>query len=98
LRNFVERGVLVGKGAELTREDLGLGEGNVPMERHPADKDLLHPPLSPEGVDLREAHESVDRHFFSEALRLTGGNETQAAELLRVNYSTFRYRRRKMGL
>jgi DNA-binding NtrC family response regulator len=98
LRNFVERGVLVGKGAELTREDLGLGEGNVSMERHSADKDLLHPPLSPEGVDLREAHESVDRHFFSEALRLTGGNETQAAELLRINYSTFRYRRRKMGL
>jgi DNA-binding NtrC family response regulator len=98
LRNFVERGVLVGKGAELTREDLGLGEGNVPMERHSADKDLLHSPLSPEGVDLREAHESVDRHFFSEALRLTGGNETQAAELLRINYSTFRYRRRKMGL
>jgi DNA-binding NtrC family response regulator len=98
LRNFVERGVLVGKGAELTREDLGLGEGNVPMERHSADKGLLHPPLSPEGVDLREAHESVDRHFFSEALRLTGGNETQAAELLRINYSTFRYRRRKMGL
>jgi len=98
LRNFVERGVLVGKGAELTREDLGLGEGNVPMERHSADKDPLHPPLSPEGVDLREAHESVDRHFFSEALRLTGGNETQAAELLRINYSTFRYRRRKMGI
>jgi len=98
LRNFVERGVLVGKGAELTRDDLGLGEGNVPMERHSADKDLLRPPLSPEGVDLREAHESVDRHFFSEALRLTGGNETQAAELLRINYSTFRYRRRKMGL
>jgi DNA-binding NtrC family response regulator len=98
LRNFVERGVLVGKGAELTREDLGLGEGNVPMERHSAEKDLLPPPLSPEGVDLREAHESVDRHFFSEALRLTGGNETQAAELLRINYSTFRYRRRKMGL
>jgi DNA-binding NtrC family response regulator len=98
LRNFVERGVLVGKGAELTREDLGLGEGNVSMERHSADKDLLTPPLSPEGVDLREAHESVDRHFFSEALRLTGGNETQSAELLRINYSTFRYRRRKMGL
>ena len=98
LRNFVERGVLVGKGAELTREDLGLGEENVPVERHSADKDILHPPLSPEGVDLREAHESVDRHFFGEALRLTGGNETQAAELLRINYSTFRYRRRKMGL
>ena len=98
LRNFVERGVLVGKGGELTREDLGLGEGNVPTERHSADKDLLRPPLSPGGGDLREAHESVDRHFFSEALRLTGGNETQAAELLRINYSTFRYRRRKMGL
>jgi len=98
LRNFVERGVLVGKGPELTREDLGLGEENVPVDRPPSAGEILHPPLPPEGVDLREAHESVDRHFFAEALRLTGGNETRAAQLLRINYHTFRYRRKKLGL
>jgi DNA-binding NtrC family response regulator len=98
LRNFVERGVLVGKGPELTRGDLGLGDENVSVDRPPTAEEILHPLLPPEGVDLPEAHDSVDRHFFGEALRLTGGNETQAALLLRINYSTFRYRRRKLGL
>ncbi len=98
LRNFVERGVLVGKGPELTREDLGLGEENVSVDRPPSAGEILHPLLPPEGVDLREAHESVDRHLFAEALRLTGGNETRAAQLLRINYHTFRYRRKKLGL
>lgn len=98
LRNFVERGVLVGKGPELTREDLGLGEENISVDRPPSAGEILHPLLPPEGVDLREAHESVDRHLFAEALRLTGGNETRAAQLLRINYHTFRYRRKKLGL
>ena len=98
LRNFVERGVLVGRGPELTRRDLDLGEENVPVDRHPAPEETLHPLLPPEGVDLVEAHESLDRHFFGEALRLTEGNETRAAQLLRINYHTFRYRRKKLGL
>jgi len=98
LRNVVERGVLVGKGPELTREDLGLGERNLPVDRPPDAEEILHPLLPPEGVDLRKAHESVDRHFFREALRKAGGNETQAALLLRINYHTFRYRRKKLGL
>ena len=98
LRNFVERGVLVGKGPELTREDLGLGEQNISAEPPSTAGEILHPLLPPEGVDLGMAHESVDRHFFREALRVAGGNETQAAQLLRINYSTFRYRRRKLGL
>jgi DNA-binding NtrC family response regulator len=98
LRNFVERGVLVGKGPELTREDLGLVEENVSVDRPPTAGEILYPLFPPEGLDLREAHESVDRHFFGEALRLTGGNETRAAQLLRINYHTFRYRRKRMGL
>ena len=98
LRNFVERGVLVGKGPELTRGDLGLGEQNISAEPPPTGEEILHPLLPPEGVDLGMAHESVDRHFFGEALRLTGGNETRAAQLLRINYHTFRYRRKKLGL
>ena len=98
LRNFLERGVLVGKGPELTREDLGLGEQNVSAEPPSTTEEILHPLLPPEGVDLGMAHESVDRHLFREALLVAGGNETQAAQLLRINYSTFRYRRRKLGI
>ncbi|MHB1024468.1 MAG: sigma-54-dependent transcriptional regulator [Desulfobacteria bacterium] len=98
LRNFVERGALVGKGPELTREDLGLEERNISAEPPSTAEEILQTILPPEGVDLDMAHESVDRHFFREALRVAGGNETQAAHLLRINYSTFRYRRRKLGL
>ena len=98
LRNVVERGVLVGREPELTREDLGLGEQDPSGESPSAAGEILHPLFPPEGVDLAMAHESVDRHLFREALLTTGGNETQAAQLLRINYSTFRYRRRKLGL
>jgi DNA-binding NtrC family response regulator len=98
LRNFVERGVLVGNGPELTREDLGLAEQDISAEQTSTVEEILHPLLPPEGVDLGKAHESVDRHLFREALRVTAGNETRAAQLLRINYSTFRYRRRKLGL
>ncbi|MBP2685384.1 MAG: acetoacetate metabolism regulatory protein AtoC [Deltaproteobacteria bacterium] len=98
LRNLVERGVLVGKGPELTPEDLGLGAPGLSPESPPPVEEILRPFLPPEGVDLGVAHESVDRHYFREALRMAGGNETRAAQLLRINYSTFRYRRRKLGL
>ena len=40
--------------------------------------------------------DSFERHFFREALRLSGGNETRAASFLGLNHHTFRYRRRKL--
>ncbi len=98
LRNFIERGVLVGNGPELRLEDLGLDERNVPAGSPPATAESRYPLVPPEGLDLRDAHELLDRHFFREALRMTDGNETQAAMLLRINYHTFRYRRKKLGL
>src|SRR3990172_1573157 len=47
LRNVVERGVLVGKGAELTREDLGFGERDLSGDPTPAPGEILHPLLPP---------------------------------------------------
>jgi DNA-binding NtrC family response regulator len=98
LRNFVERGVLVGKGPELAPQDLGLGVQDLSPESPSAADEILHPFLPPDGVDLDMVHESVDRHYFREALRIAGENETRAAQFLRINYSTFRYRRKKLGL
>ncbi len=98
LRNLVERGVLVGTGTELTSTDLGLEERPVSEGSPFSSEVVLHPFVPPEGVDLRKAHETLDRHIFREALHKTGGNETQAAQLLRINYHTFRYRRKKLGL
>ncbi len=96
LRNFVERGVLVGNGPELSPEDLGLDARPLPVEAPP--QGACSADIPPEGVDLRMAHDALDKHYFREALRLTDGNETQAAILLRINYHTFRYRRKKLEL
>jgi len=56
------------------------------------------PPLTAGGVDLASVQESVVRHYIEEALRLADGSETRAAQLLNINYHTFRYRRKKSGL
>lgn len=98
LRNFVERGVLVGKGPELTLKDLGLEERTVPEEPLPSGEELVRPFFPSEGFDLRRAHDQLDRQIFRQALERTSGNETQAAQLLRINYHTFRYRKKKLGL
>jgi DNA-binding protein Fis len=42
--------------------------------------------------------EAIEKRYIEEALRLAAGKETKAAQLLGVNYHTFRYRRRKFGL
>jgi DNA-binding NtrC family response regulator len=98
LRNLVERGVLIGSGPELTLHDLALAGQDDGEDRAPSAKEILHPLVPPDGVDLKRTHESLDRHLFGEALRMTGGNETRAARLLGINYHTFRYRRRKLRL
>jgi len=92
LRNAVERAVLIGKGPELESRDLGMEELGVESGNRP------FPPLSPKGMDLRTAQESMERFYLEEALKMTGGNESKAAALLNLNHHTFRYRCRKLGL
>ncbi len=98
LRNIMERGVLVGKGPELTLKDIGLGEAEMPEGIPASAEEVLRAPFPPEGVDLRRAHDALDRRLFLEALHTAEGNETRAAQLLKINYHTFRYRRKKLGL
>jgi DNA-binding NtrC family response regulator len=98
LRNAIERAALVGKGPVLGGRDLSLDgspggsrEGGDPARRH-------YPPIPPGGLDLRVARDAMERFYFEEALSLSGGNESRAAALLRLNHHTFRYRARKLGL
>ncbi len=93
LKNLMERGVLVAKGSKLTPGDMGFSE----PDRDPAkaSASTLFPPLSPDGVDLSLLQEQMEQFYISEALRLSKGNESQAAKLLNINHHTFRYRRKK---
>lgn len=97
LRNIIERASLLAKGPELTLEDLGpiklnpaLGSQQLPDKSSPA--------ISQDGIDLPARLESIEKQYIEEALRMTEGNETKAAQLLSYKYSTLRYRRRMLNI
>jgi DNA-binding NtrC family response regulator len=98
LKNLVERGALIGKGTELALPDFGLGGDAARGDGAPEREQPSFASLPPEGVDMESVQESLVRHLIGQALKRTGGNESQAAKLLNLNHHTFRYRRRKLGL
>jgi DNA-binding NtrC family response regulator len=98
LKNLIERGVLIGQGPELTQEDLGLtGVGRKEIQR-PAEGEKGFPALSSEGIDLPSLQNDLETFYIKTALKMTQGNESKAARLLKVNHHTFRYRRRRLGI
>ena len=96
LKNLIERGVLLADGPELTLQHLGL-------EEPPRDKALkVHenetglPPISQSGIDFPGIINSIEVSYFEEALKMSKGNESKAAQLLQMSRDTFRYRRKKL--
>ena len=99
LKNLIERGVLIGKGPELTLQDIGMESSKRSGEMHgQAEGEKGFSPIPPEGMDLQSAQESFEKFYIKEALRMARGNESKAARLLRINHHTFRYRSKKMGI
>ncbi|MFH2131132.1 MAG: sigma-54 dependent transcriptional regulator [bacterium] len=94
IKNMIERAVLVGPGPTVNLKDLGLdisrmGNASLP---HPPQRDSGLPRLSEAGIDL----EAVERHYLTEALKLAEGNDRKAAQLLKMSYYAFRYRKKKL--
>lgn len=98
LRNVLERGVLTGSGRELTPGALGLVKSDTGETTRKKKEKAGYPPIPPGGVDLTSAMEEFEKFYMAEALKRAGGRETEAAKFLKMNYSTFRYRRRKLGV
>ncbi|MCG8530572.1 MAG: sigma 54-interacting transcriptional regulator, partial [Desulfovibrionales bacterium] len=91
LRNMMERAVLTARGSQLTPKDLGL------TPQHPAPESPLSlPPLTLGGIDLNRKHQFLDEFYFTQAMELAGGNESQAARLLTLKHHTFRYQYKKL--
>ncbi|TKB27416.1 sigma-54-dependent Fis family transcriptional regulator [Desulfopila sp. IMCC35006] len=97
LRNIIERATLIAKGPQLTLEDLG-GQHICSDQNVQHQPDQLTVTLPEEGIDLPSLLASIEKEYIAAALRLTGANETSAAKLLRVKYSTLRYRRRILNI
>ena len=54
--------------------------------------------LPHEGISLQDHLEAIGKIFMMKALERTGGAQTQAAELLRMSFRSFRYYAKKYDL
>jgi len=85
LRNAIERAMLLIDGSTLEPSHLTMLQRPVASSKFQ---------LPPEGVKL----EDLERQLLVQALERSGGNQTQAGELLGINRDQVRYRIEKFGL
>jgi len=92
LENVVERMIALEMSDVLTTKSLPehvLLGGTIP--------DVTFD-LPPEGISLQDHLEAIGKIFMLKALERTGGVQTQAAELLRMSFRSFRYYAKKYDL
>ena len=88
LENVIERAATLEPGDFIQREKL---PGNVLGKTTP--QKMSVPRLTQaEGVDLEEYLKRMERHIIEQALELTEGNQTRAAEILKISYRSLRHR------
>jgi DNA-binding NtrC family response regulator len=96
LRNVVRRAALLG-GEQIHRADLHLTGGDLAPAASPA------PSIGPvAGRSLRAiataAAEAAERQAITETLRATGGNKSEAARVLQVDFKTLHLKMRRLGI
>jgi two-component system response regulator PilR (NtrC family) len=93
LENVIERMIALEPQDVLTTKSLPehvLLGGAIP--------DITTFDLPPEGISLQDHLESIGKIFMLKALERSGGVQTQAAELLRMSFRSFRYYAKKYDL
>ena len=94
LQNIIERAVALEGGQELTGQNLNSYlDQQIPMKKIPIDLEIPN-----EGIDLEKVVEDIERTLLLKALDRTKGIKKKAAELLRINFRSMRYRLEKYGL
>ncbi|HXH71241.1 MAG TPA: sigma-54 dependent transcriptional regulator [Mariprofundaceae bacterium] len=93
LENLLQRLLALSEGGRIDMEAL---EELYPARR--TDASLTVEGLQRDGVNMEQALEGIERSLIEDALRHTGGNATQAAEVLGISFRSMRYRMKKLGL
>ena len=95
LENLVERLVVLNDDGVIRPSDLPdyILTNSVPQHQQ-----TTQVALPSEGVDLDGVLEKIENGFIERALERARGNKTMAAELLRLNRTTFIERLRKKGM
>ena len=92
LENVIERGLALSHSDTLTTRDLPV-RLLTNRRNHP---ELIQ--LPEEGLDLEAYLEDIRTQLMMQALERTEGVQTQAAELLRMSFRSFRYYAKKAGI
>jgi len=91
LRNAIERAMILEESTFITPASLPIAitrpDGQPPAA-------VTRPEIPTEGLSL----EDNERMLLARALEKTGGNQTQAARLLRITRDTLRYKMKKFAL
>jgi len=93
LENIVENAIaLSGDRTVLLPHDFPLPSQMMPplpiSRGHMEDSSLALPSLPDEGIDFEQTVGRIELHLLEQALRKTGGNKTQAADMLRLKRTT----------
>jgi DNA-binding NtrC family response regulator len=96
LRNVIERAVILCEGEEI--EPRHLPAEIVERQRSPRLVPSLEVSLDEEGVDLKKTVAEFEKRMIEEALRKSGGNQSQAARLLGISRDILRYSLQKYNL
>jgi len=92
LGNVIERIALLTDKGEITIED-------VPHEILAFSEGAEYTPdITKEGVDLDSIIEGMEKKYLLNALKITGGNKTEAARLLNLSFRSLRHRLSKYGI
>ncbi len=109
LENLIERALVLGGCAvlpehlppELRTQESGSERtpAGSPVQGEPQGAGLLMPSAELSiPIDLENTLAKIEQDFLMEALRQSGGVKKHAAELLGLNFRSFRYRLKKYGL
>jgi len=93
LESVIERAVALTTGDEIRVESLPSNVRKMPPL--PVVPRLT---LPPEGLNLEQVVAELEKSLMQDALQKAGGVQTKAAELLGINFRSFRYRVQKYGL
>jgi two-component system response regulator PilR (NtrC family) len=92
LENVIERALALSHAETISSRDLPAHL----LNHRRGNPDLIS--LPEDGLDLEAHLEDIRAQLMSQALDRAGGVQTQAAELLRMSFRSFRYYAKKAGL
>jgi two-component system, NtrC family, response regulator PilR len=93
LENMMERAVALAMSDEVRAESL---PSSVSQPAPPPTLPRFEVP--PEGLDLEQVVAELEKGLMHDALEKSGWIQTKAAQLLGINFRSFRYRAKKYGL